>query len=121
MSELKITRVYDLLLRGTPAYAVCLYHINLATAEQLCRLHYSPGSIKSVKARLKDLTDSGYIQHDTIPTKEMNAPYYYTLTRKGQEYLAEQRLEANDALRDSKEVDKGAWPEFLFSLSELAT
>ena len=38
-----------------------LYHLNLATAEQLCKLFFKDGSIKGVKDQLKTLTDQGYI------------------------------------------------------------
>lgn len=57
-----ITPVYDLLLRGSSTTPVGLYQLQIATAAQLTRLHYSPGSIKTVKARLKTLVDNGYIQ-----------------------------------------------------------
>lgn len=56
-----ITPVYDLLLRGSATMPVGLYHLHIATAEQLTRLHYKPGMLKTVKARLKMLADHGYI------------------------------------------------------------
>jgi len=49
-----ITPVYDLLLRDSQDMPIGLYHVHLATAEQLTRLHYKPGMLKTVKKRLKD-------------------------------------------------------------------
>jgi hypothetical protein len=73
----RITPTYDLLLRGTAAMPVGLYHLHMATAAQLTRLHYKPGSINKVKARLKDLTDHGFVLSDAQPTKKGNGPYFY--------------------------------------------
>jgi Replication-relaxation len=103
-----ITFIYDLLLRGSLDAPIGLFQLDLVTAEQLCRLHYKPGCLKAVKARLKILVDHGYVQHDTIPTKNFRAPYYYTLTNKGARYLAGIGLDTNDAFRASKEVNKHA-------------
>lgn len=72
-----ITPVHDLLLRGTQDMPIGLYHLHLATAEQLTRLHYKPGMLKTVSKRLKVLVDNGYVQADSVPTKFMKSPYYY--------------------------------------------
>lgn len=101
--------IHDRLLRGTADTPVGLYHLHMATAEQLCRLlHYSRGSLKAVKARLKTLVDEGYIQADTIPTKYFRAPYYYTLTHQGMRYLESLGYDVDAAWRASKEIDKHA-------------
>jgi len=48
-----ITRVYDILLRGDPdGIPIGLYHLHIAAAEQLCRLHYSSKTLTTIKARL---------------------------------------------------------------------
>lgn len=87
--------------------SVGLYHLYLAKADQLCRLHYSPGAIKRVKALFKELEDGGIIQSDTIPTKFTRAPYYYTLTRRGIHYLSQAGVDIHEtAWRDSKEINK---------------
>jgi hypothetical protein len=52
----KITPAYDKLLRGTVQTPAGLYQLHLMSATQLTSLHYSPGSLKMVKARLKTLT-----------------------------------------------------------------
>src|SRR5215471_2072327 len=39
-----ITPPYDVLLRGSQEMPIGLYHLYMAKAEQLCRLHYSAGS-----------------------------------------------------------------------------
>ncbi len=74
-----VTPVCDILLRGTSDMPIGLYHLGIATAEQLCRLHYSRGTIKTVKARLLLLSDHGYVQSDGIPSKTGRSPYYYAL------------------------------------------
>lgn len=78
-----ITPVYDILLRGSKEMPVGLYHLHMATAEQLCRLHYSLGTIKSVKARLRILVMHGYIQQDERPTKRLRSKYHYLMGTKG--------------------------------------
>jgi hypothetical protein len=99
--------IYDTLLRGTTETPIGVYHLHLVTAEQLCRLHYSPGSLNAVKARLKTLVDEGYLQADAIPSKRLRSPYYYTLGAKGMKYLEDLGLERHVAWRAGKEVDKG--------------
>lgn len=84
---LDITPIYDVLLRGTSSTPVGVYQLQLTTAEQLTRLHYSPGSLKTIKARLKTLVDNEYLVADVIPSREGRKPYYYTLGVKGAAYL----------------------------------
>lgn len=104
----RITPVYDLLLRGSLTTPVGLYHLHMATAEQLCRLHYKPGSINKVKARLKDLTDNGFLQADAQPTKKGNGPYYYLLAQQGMRYLEDAGYDTSEAFRASREGNKHA-------------
>jgi DNA-binding PadR family transcriptional regulator len=101
-----VTPVYDLLLRGTQALPVGLSQLHLATADQLCRLHYKPGCITTVKARLKDLTDQGFIQADAIPTKRARSPYYYALAQKGLRYLEDAGCDTSETFRASREANK---------------
>lgn len=101
-----ITLPYDTLLRGSQDVPIGLYHLHMATAEQLCRLHYSHNSIKHVKAMLQTLDTHHYIQADWLPTRRMRSPYYYVLDHKGVEYLRSLGLEVSNSFRASKEVDK---------------
>ena len=101
-----ITPVYDLLLRGSTDMPVGLYHLHQATAEQLTRLHYKDGMLKTVGKRLKVLVDKGFIQADCIPTKLFKSPYYYTLDSKGMRYLESIGLDADASFRASKEVSE---------------
>ncbi len=87
---------------------VGLYHLQIATAEQLTRLHYSPGSIKAIKARLKVLTEHGFTQVDSIPVRQLRSPYFYTLGAKGIQYLEEAGFDTHEAWRAVKEVGKHA-------------
>ncbi len=103
-----ITPAYDILLRGSEQMPIGLYHLHMATAEQLCRLHYSMGSIKAVKAKLRTLIDHGYVEYDAMPTKFTRSPYYYTLGKLGARYLQQAGLDIREGYRASKEVDKHA-------------
>lgn len=107
-SPFAITPAYDILLRGTPEMPLGLYHLHIATAKQLCRLHYSMGSIKAVKAKLRKLCDQGYVQLDAIPTKFTRSPYYYALDKLGMQYLQQAGMDVNLYFRSSKEVNKHA-------------
>jgi len=104
----RVTPIYDILLRGSVDMPIGLYHLHLAKAEQLCRLHYSPGSIKAIKARLRKLADEHYVQFDTIPPKFFRSPYYYTLDYEGVRYLGRAGMDMGESFRASKEVDKHA-------------
>lgn len=106
MPDFVLTEVYDLLLRGSSQVPVGVCQLYLVTAEQLCRLHYSPGSIKAVKARLKLLVDNGYLLADNIPSKKPHSPYYYTLAAKGMRYLKKEGYDIAPSMRASKEQDK---------------
>ena len=99
-----ITPVHDLLLRGNPDMPIGLYHLHLATTEQLTRLHYKPGMLKTVSKRLKALTDNGYIQADCVPTKLFKSPYYYVLANRGMRYLEDIGLDTEPSYRASKET-----------------
>jgi len=99
MSDFAITEVYEKLLLG-------VYQFHLMTAEQLCRLHYSPGSITTIKARLKTLVDNGYLLADKIPNKKPHSPFYYTLGVSGIRYLKEEGHDIPPSMRASKEHDK---------------
>ncbi len=101
-----ITPVHDLLLRGSLDMPIGLYHLHLATTEQLTRLHYKPGMLKTVSKRLKLLVDNGFIQADCIPTKLFKSPYYYTLDSKGMRYLESIGLDTDSSFRASKEVSE---------------
>lgn len=99
-----ITPAYDILLRGSEDIPIGLYHLHLASAEQLCRLHYSIGSLKAVKAKLRLLADNGYVQIDELPTKRLRSPYHYLLDTKGITYLKEIGMDVQEAFRGSKEI-----------------
>lgn len=103
-----ITPAYDILLRGMSDMPIGLFHLQMATAEQLCRLHYSPNSVKAVKAKLRKLYFEGYVQYDAIPTKFTRSPYYYTLDRLGVRYLQDVGIDINEAFRVDKEVNRHA-------------
>lgn len=104
--QFAITPVHDLLLRGSADMPIGLYHLHLATTEQLTRLHYKPGMHKTVLKRLKVLTDNGYLQADSIPTKLFKSPYYYTLDTKGMRYLEDIGLDTDPNFRASKKVSE---------------
>jgi len=97
---------YDVLLHGSQEMPIGLYHLHMATALQLCRLHHSPGSYKAVREKMRVLCEHKYIQFDAIPTKLTRSPYYYTLDKLELEYLEAAGLDVPKLLRPTKEVDK---------------
>jgi DNA-binding PadR family transcriptional regulator len=105
-SQFRITQSYDLLLRGTPQVPAGLYQLQLLTAQQLTRLHYSEGMITTVKTRLKMLTKSGVVQSNMIPSRKMRTPYYYTLGKAGVEYLKSVGCDVSESWRASKAVNQ---------------
>jgi len=104
-----VTPVHDLLLRD-------LNILQRATAEQLTRLNYKMGMITTVKARLKDLADAGYIMPLSHPS--IRLPYMYALDRKGLNYLAAQGINVREYFRPFQEEDSAK--NFLFREHMLA-
>jgi Replication-relaxation len=104
-----ITPVHDLLLHD-------LHILQRATAEQLTRLNYKMGMINTVKARLKDLADAGYVLPLSHPS--IRLPYMYALDRKGLNYLQAQGIDVREYFRPSQEEDSAK--NFLFREHMLA-
>jgi len=63
-----------------------IYRYHMLKPEQLIRRYYSQGSLTFVKARLKQLTDHGYLDANEQPTTRGRSPFYYTLASKGIKY-----------------------------------
>jgi len=61
------------------------------TAEQVCELHYSRGSLKYVQERLPWLVKEGYL-HRTRERPTASTPYLYTLALKGTRTLGEKPI-----------------------------
>ena len=106
MRTFAITPVHDLLLRGSVDMPIGLYHLHLATAEQLTRLHYKAGMLKTVQKRLRQLVINEVIQADSVPTKFFKSPFYYTLSGKGMKYLQDLGMDVDANFRASKEVSE---------------
>jgi Replication-relaxation len=104
-----ITPVHDLLLRD-------LNTLQRATAEQLTRLNYKMGMIKTVKQRLKDLTEAGFVLPLSHPS--IRLPYMYALDRKGLNFLQAQGVDVREYFRPSQEEDSAK--NFLFREHMLA-
>jgi hypothetical protein len=103
----------------TPVYELLLHDLNTlqrATAEQLTRLNYKMGMINTVKQRLKDLTDAGYVLPLSHPS--IRLPYMYALDRKGLNYLQVQGVDVREYFRPSQEEDSAK--NFLFREHMLA-
>jgi len=68
--------------------AVALFHF--LTAEQLTRLFYRPTSLEYVRAKLRRLTQAGYLLRLRLPrTTAGNPPFVYRLARGGLTFLAQ--------------------------------
>src|SRR5437867_2027345 len=99
MAGLIITEVYHKLLEG-------MFTFHFLTAEQLCRLYYAPGTLTTVKTRLKQLADHRYLLSLNLPTTHGNSPHVYTLARKGLNYLHDAGFEVKRSYRPSQEKEK---------------
>jgi Replication-relaxation len=82
-----------------------IYRFHLLKPEQLTRRYYSQGSLTFVKARLKLLTDHGYLEANQQPTTRGRSPFFYTLASKGIKYLKEAGFEVNRYYRPSRKVE----------------
>ncbi|HYT46534.1 MAG TPA: replication-relaxation family protein, partial [Methylomirabilota bacterium] len=103
----------------TPVHDLLLHELNTlqrATAEQLTRLNYKMGMLNTVKQRLKDLTDAGYVLPLSHPS--IRLPYMYALDRKGLNYLSAQCIDVREYFRPSQEEDTAR--NFLFREHMLA-
>lgn len=104
-----ITPSFDVMLRGSQEMPIGLYHLHMATARQLCRLHYADGSFKAVREKLRILHEHKYVQLDAVPVKSVKAtrsPYLYALDKLGFEYLEAAGMDVYKPFRSSKEIDK---------------
>jgi hypothetical protein len=104
-----VTPVHDLLLHD-------LNTLQRATAEQLTRLNYKMGMLTTVKQRLKDLADAGYVLPLYHPS--IRLPYMYALDRKGLNYLVAQGVDVREYFRPFQEEDTAK--NFLFREHMLA-
>lgn len=109
----KIVPKYDILLRGSELVPYGIYHLHVSIAEQLTRLYYKDGMLTTVKARLKDLADNGYLQVGIVPRRNrgekrltVSGHYYYTLGDKGIRYLSDIGYDTNRSWKAKQEVDK---------------
>ncbi len=82
-----------------------IYRYHMLKPEQLTRRYYSRGSLTFVKARLKLLTDHGYLEANEQPTTRGRSPFFYTLASKGIKYLKEAGFEVNRYYRPSRKVE----------------
>jgi hypothetical protein len=104
-----VTPVHDLLLHD-------LNTLQRATAEQLTRLNYKMGMLTTVKQRLKDLTEAGFVMPLFHPS--IRLPYMYALDRKGLNYLHSLGVDVREYFRPSQEEDTAK--NFLFRQHLLA-
>jgi len=82
-----------------------IYRYHMLKPEQLTWRYYSRGSLTYVKARLKLLTDHGYLEANEQPTTRGRSPFFYTLAGKGIKYLKEAGFEVNRYYRPSRIVE----------------
>lgn len=119
--------MYEVLLRGSDDMRMGLCHLYKATPEQLCRLHYAPGSIKAVKARMKTLVSEGYLQVSSVAVRHAgtrrefySARYFYTLAPAAVKYLAGLELDVDETWRPHNEADKhGLFAEHTLELNDV--
>ena len=96
-----------------------IYRYHMLKPEQLTRRYYSRGSLTFVKARLKRLTDQGYLEANQQPTTRGRSPYFYTLAGKGIKYLKEAGFEVNRYYRPSRKVEYLPFLLHTFSVNDV--
>jgi len=96
-----------------------VYRYHMLKPEHITRRFYSKGSLTFVKARLKLLTDHGYLDANEQPTVRGRSPYYYTLANKGIKYLKEVGLEVQRYSRPSRKVEYLPFLSHTFSVNDV--
>ena len=76
----------------------------ILSSRQLCRLHYSSGSLTYVQSKLKRLTDDGFCQRIWVPKRvpHGSSPAVYTLARRGINQLRDEGLEVSQRYHPSE-------------------
>lgn len=111
---------HDLTLSGIDdRFLQAIFHYHLLKPEQLTRRYYSRGSLTFVKARLKLLTDHGYLNANEQPTIRGRSPFYYTLASKGIQYIREAGFEFNRYYRPSRKVEYLPFLLHTFSVNDV--
>jgi Replication-relaxation len=96
-----------------------IYRYHMLKPEQLTQRYYSRGSLTFVKARLKRLTDHGYLDANEQPTTRGRSPFFYTLASKGIKYLKEAGLGVNRYYRPSRKVEYLPFLLHTFSVNDV--
>lgn len=96
-----------------------VYRYHMLKPDQLTRRYYSRGSLTFVKARLKQLTDHGYLDANEQPTTRGRSPFYYTLANRGIRYLKEAGFEVNRYYRPSRKVEYLPFLLHTFSVNDV--
>ncbi len=110
----------DLNLKGVDdRFLRAIYRYHMLKPEQLTRRYYSKGSLTFVKARLKLLTDHGYLEANEQPTTRGRSPHFYTLASKGIKYLKEAGFEVNRYYRPSRKVEYLPFLLHTFSVNDV--
>ena len=100
-----LSSVYEQLLVGDRDNPIGLFHLEKASAAQICRARrYSPDSIKRVKALLHTLVKHGYVLFDKRPTTDYRSPYYYVLANRGIEYIKSIGYTVSKSYQPTKEI-----------------
>jgi len=127
MKSFAMTPVDYRLLRGADDMPLGVYQLHLTTAEQLCKLHYSPKSIKWVQKRLKLLADNGYLNVDAYVMKRRSQkgkvyfiPHsYYILSSKGIRYLEGIGLDIATSMRARDKDRDSLFVEHTLEINDL--
>lgn len=82
-----LSGVHDKILQE----AIVPYH--LVTASQITRRLYKYGMFTTVKVRLKDLAEAGYLYRFHLPSVKPQKPFVYCLSDKGKKYLEQQGID----------------------------
>lgn len=99
-----VTPAQDAILRALNRY-------HFLTAQQLCRLRYSEGSLTYVQSLFKTLTDLGYCQRLWLPRTDQHgsSPSVYCLAIKGLNFLRSEGLDVPSRSRRSEQVRRSLY------------
>ncbi|HEU0074390.1 MAG TPA: replication-relaxation family protein [Dehalococcoidia bacterium] len=104
MPTLVPNREFRILGSAELSFLKSLLRYRYLSSRQVCRLHFSSGSLTYVQSKLKRLTDDGFCQRIWVPKRvpHGSSPAVYTLARRGINQLRDEGLEVSQRYHPSE-------------------
>jgi hypothetical protein len=104
MTVLKPNHAIRVLSHSEELVLLSLARYHYLSSLQICRLHYSPGSLTYVQAKLKTLHEQGFCQRIWLPKRQPHgsAPAIYSLGWRGVKHLREGGVDITARVRPSE-------------------